>query len=160
MCTLLSTRYLIFESTMRNHKSSWRILRKNTFFVVRRGNPCERSKRNILPNTDFSSMPVLNSCFMAPFSKISLRRLRYWCSGYIMILYHNESFHHSGPYCRRFHTQKSWPFPPAMEKPGRQTILYCKDKRGQGGGYGPEYGENLQEAHARASKHHLRQEQG
>ena len=32
-----------------------------------------------------------------------------------------------------------------MEKPGRQTILYCKDKRGQGGGYGPEYGENLQD---------------
>src|SRR3989338_2501847 len=59
--------------------------RQKTFLVVSRGKPCDKSKRICLPNTLRNSMPVLNSCLMAPLSKISCKRYRYWYSGCLLV---------------------------------------------------------------------------
>ena len=50
--TLLSTKNLIFESHLRNQRSSTIIHLWKTFFVVKRGNPLLKSKRICLQKTD------------------------------------------------------------------------------------------------------------
>jgi len=97
--TLLSTRYLIFESHLRNQRSSTMIHRWNTFLVVKSGNPLLRSKRICRPNTEringgvshfsaycCSTSGVKNNALSDPFSMISCKRSRYWYSGWVFVV--------------------------------------------------------------------------